>query len=60
MLAQDGSFTPWAVDTMVDVQDDVGGVYEPLYVLSRTFHKSRSGGTKTDLELIRRYSLDLG
>lgn len=56
--ALDGSFTPWAVDTVVDVQDDIGGVHEPMWVLSRTFNKSRHSGTTTELELIRLYSLE--
>jgi prophage tail gpP-like protein len=45
--------SPWCVDTMVQVQDDVCGVEEPLWVLSRTFEKSRTNGTVTHLELIR-------
>ncbi len=53
----DGNFVGWAPDTVVDVQDDVTGVHERMWVLSRTFHKSRSGGTKTDLELVRLNSL---
>jgi len=56
--ALDGSFTPWAVNTVVDVQDEVGGIAEPMWVLSRTFNKSRRGGTTTDLELLRLYSLE--
>jgi prophage tail gpP-like protein len=44
---------PWAVDTMVQVDDDRTNLHEPLYVLARTFTKSRSDGTKTHLELIR-------
>ncbi len=44
---------PWAVDTMVQVDDDRTNVHEPLYVLARTFTKSRTDGTKTHLELIR-------
>ena len=55
----DGGFTPWAVNTVVDVNDEVGGIAEPMWVLSRTFNKSRRSGTTTDLELIRLYSLDL-
>lgn len=45
--------TPWAVDTMVHVDDDRGRVHEELYVLARTFTKDRRSGTKTHLELIR-------
>jgi prophage tail gpP-like protein len=57
-LLPDGSFVPWTVDTVVDVQDDVGGVHEPMWVLSRTLNKSRGSGTTTDLEMIRLYSLE--
>ncbi len=52
---QNGS--PWAVDTMVRVDDERCNVFEPLYVLARTFTKSRTDGTKTHLELIRPYSM---
>lgn len=48
---------PWTVDTMVAVDDDVHGIHEPLYVMGRTFHKSRSG-TTTDLHLIRPHTLE--
>lgn len=54
-----GNFLPWAVDQVVDVQDEVAGVQEPMWVLSRTFSKSRSSGTTTKLELIRLYSLEV-
>lgn len=53
----DENFVAWAPDTVVDVQDDVCGVQERMWILSRTFHKSRSGGTYTDLELVRLNSL---
>lgn len=46
-------FAIWTVDTTVDVEDEVAGLNERLYVLGRTFNKSRSGGTTTHLELIR-------
>ena len=49
----------WTVDTIVDVDDEVGGCIEPMYVLSRTFEKSRHG-TRTHLELIRPHTLFLG
>lgn len=53
----DGEFVAWATDTVVDVQDDVTDVHERMYVLSCTYTKSRSGGTHTDLELIRLNSI---
>jgi prophage tail gpP-like protein len=55
-----GEFTPWDIDTVVDVQDDVGDVHERMYVIGRTFEKSRSGGTHTNLELVRLYSIASG
>ena len=47
------SGVPWQVNAMVDVQDDVAGVHEPLWILDRTFTKSRSAGTMTHLQCIR-------
>jgi prophage tail gpP-like protein len=53
----DEGFIPWAVDTNVVVEDEPGELSETLYVLGRTFNKSRSGGTTTNLNLIRRNTL---
>jgi prophage tail gpP-like protein len=50
-------FMPWTVDSTVRIEDDIAGLHETLYVLGRTFVKSRSGGTTTRLELIRLNSL---
>lgn len=47
---------PWAVNTMVTVDDDVFGVSGPMWVVERTFSKSGSG-TQTVLKLIRPYTL---
>lgn len=52
---QNGS--PWAVDTMVQVDDDRCNIHEALYVIARTFTKSRTDGTKTHLELIKPFSM---
>jgi hypothetical protein len=54
---QDGH--PFAVNTLIDVDDDVLGLHEPMWVMERTYTKSRSAGTTTTLTLIRRYTLDL-
>lgn len=43
---------PWAVDTMVSVEDDIGDIHQDMYVIGRTFVKDRSGGTRTEVELI--------
>lgn len=55
-----GIFVPWEIDTVVDVQDDIAGLHERLYIVGRSLEKSRSGGTHTRLELIRLHSLELG
>ena len=52
---------PWAVDTMVDVQDDTLQIYERLWVKSVTLSKNRtSGGTSTKVELVRPYTIEFG
>jgi prophage tail gpP-like protein len=43
----------WAVDTVVQVNDDICGLNEPLWVASRTFKYSATEGATTDLELWR-------
>lgn len=52
-----GETAIWAVDTVVDVQDEIGGVNERMYVLGVHFEKSRSGGTTTRLDLVRLNSI---
>ncbi len=53
-------FHMWTVDTTVDVEDEPARLKEILYVLGRTFMKSRGGGTTTRLELIRKNTLVFG
>lgn len=53
----DGTAAPWCVNTVVYVDDDVSDVHEPMWVMSRTFTKSRTEGTRTALELVRLNSL---
>jgi len=55
-----GDAYPYAVNTNVDVDDDFLGIHETLWCLGRTFTKSRDAGTKTELTLIRPYTLELG
>lgn len=55
-----GSFVPWTTDATVEVVDDIAGLRERLYVLGRRFYRSRHGGTKTQLELIRLHTISLG
>lgn len=53
--------TPWAVDTIVTVDDDAGrGFHGPMYVRGRTFEKSRGEGTRTQLRLILPHTIDFG
>lgn len=55
-----GEQFPYAINTNVEVDDDFLGIHENLWVLGRTFTKSRNGGTKTELQLIKPYTLELG
>ncbi len=56
--ALDGAKVPWAVDTIVNVHDDLNDVHEDLWILERTFTKSRAGGTMTKLVCIRPHTLE--
>lgn len=47
----------WNVDTICRLDDDLSGVHEDLWVMERTFRKSRTGGTTSDLILIRKHSM---
>ncbi len=56
-LVTDAGKVPFTVDTILNVIDEVSCVYgpvfdQPMWTLARTFHRSRSGGAMTDLELI--------
>jgi prophage tail gpP-like protein len=53
----DDAFVAWEVDTMVHVVDDAADLDEDLYVLGVHFQKSRSGGTTTRLQLVRKNSI---
>ncbi len=50
-------FSAFGTDCVVDVQDSVAGVHERMWILGCTYYKSRTGGTHTDLELVRRNSI---
>ena len=43
----------YAIDTMIDVQDDIRRVHEKMWVASRTFKYTEAGGAETDLTLLR-------
>ena len=55
-----GEYAPWAVDTVVMVDDEVAGVNGPMWVKGRTFTKSRSAGTRTTLDLIALHTIEFG
>lgn len=43
----------WTVDTMVNVQDEICGVNEPLWIAKRTLRFSPTEGSTTQLECWR-------
>jgi len=45
------------VDTVVDVQDDRSNWHAPMWILSRSLRKSRTGGTTTTIECLPLNSL---
>jgi prophage tail gpP-like protein len=47
----------YAVDTIVHVDDDILDVHEDMWVRERTFKRSASGGTTTDLKLVPKGSV---
>lgn len=49
----------WATNALVRVDDYVNDIHQNLWIKSRTFTKDRSGGTKTTIECILPYSLQL-
>lgn len=51
---------PWAVNTVVNVDDDIHNIHQPMWVLERTFSKARNGKTQTDLTLIALNTLLIG
>lgn len=55
-----GLFIPWMVDTVVDVQDELAGISERMWIQSVAYSKARSGGTHTHVELLRLGALQFG
>lgn len=50
----------WAVDTICQVDDEMAGVHEPLWILSRRFsYDGSADGERTSLRMIRPYSIVL-
>jgi len=50
---------PWAVNSLVDVDDDVRGIHGRLWCVERSFSKSPGSGTMTTIRLIRPYTLQV-
>lgn len=48
-----------SVDTTMSVQDDVARLWETMWLMDRTFAKSRGGGTTTSMNLIRLHSYEI-
>src|SRR6185369_8485140 len=46
----------WAIDTLVQVSDEIRGVNEDLWIHSREFRYSKAGGATTRLECWRPHS----
>lgn len=42
----------YAIDTVVHIEDELLGVFEDMYVRERTFKRSATGGTTTDLRCV--------
>lgn len=55
---EDGNKAPWTIDSMVLVDDDYAGIHGEMYIVGRTFTKSRNGGTKTKLDCILPHTLE--
>lgn len=55
-----GGAYPYATNTNIEIDDDFLGIHETLWCIGRKFTKSRDAGTKTELQLIRPYTLELG
>lgn len=55
-----GEYAPWAVDTVVMVDDEVTGINGPMWVKGRTFTKSVGAGTKTTLDLVALNTIEFG
>jgi len=50
----------WAIDTMCIVNDERAGCQERMWLLTRTFAKSKGAGTVSTLEFCRPYTIEYG
>ena len=51
---------PWTTNTSVNIYDEVNDTNEVYWILDKTFTKSYSGGTATNLKLIKPYTMIIG
>lgn len=49
----------WAVDTIVNVEDDVADLHEPMWIDSVSFSKSSGAGTRTHITCIIPWTLQI-
>lgn len=49
----------WAPNTMVTVIDEVNGINQDLWIKGRKFVKDRSGGTRTELECVLPFTMEI-
>jgi prophage tail gpP-like protein len=50
----------WTIDTIVNIQDEVTDVNEPMWIHKRTFRYTPGSGAETDIECWRIGALQLG
>ena len=50
---------PWAVNTLVAVEDEVLGIHRDMWIAEKTFAKSNGGGTTASLRLIPPHTLQI-
>jgi prophage tail gpP-like protein len=51
--------SPWALNSIVDVDDDAIDVHSPMWLRARQFTKSATGGTLTRLTLAVPYTIEI-
>jgi prophage tail gpP-like protein len=50
---------PWSINATSEMRDEVSGLLTPLWIMERTFEKSRNAGTVTHVSLVRPHTLAL-
>lgn len=60
MIGHTQSDHPWATNTLVSVDDEVGDIHRDMWAIEKTFSKTTNGGTTSDLRLILPHTLQIG